>query len=100
MNAELAMEIDRDIMSYVREMQRMAPVAEDAVQRFLTVIRHRRILATETGDRLRYLADSGLLKTRSEWLRGGVVVTYTITANGMDVLDGNVPPPQYRGDAR
>lgn len=95
MKTKIAIEIDREIMSYVREMQRIGPVTAEACERFLKVTRRRQVTGDDIADRLAYLVDRGLLKRESEW-DGGELHTYTITANGMDVLDGTLPPPQWR----
>jgi hypothetical protein len=96
MNPALAVEIDRDILSYVREMQRLGPVTSEPVERFLRVVRRREIASDDVADRLAYLTDKNLLKKRVEWSGGGQMEIYAVTADGMDVLDGNLPPPQWR----
>jgi hypothetical protein len=94
---ELALqaEIDRDILAFVREMEQLAPVSVESIVSFETVTRRRRVLDCKLRDRIAYLVRAGLLKSNSEW-RGGEQVNYTITALGMDVLDGNAPPPNWR----
>jgi hypothetical protein len=100
MKPELAAEVDRDILGYVREMQQHGPVTAAAVYRFLTNIRRRRVTELDVGERLDYLAatDRKLLECHTEW-RQGEFNHYTITADGMDVMDGVLPPPNW-GKAR
>lgn len=97
MKTEIAMEIDREILSYVREMQRLGPVTAEPIERFLKITRRRSALTgADIADRIAYLADRNLLKKSSEWANGSELTIYGITADGMDVLDGTLPPPQWR----
>lgn len=89
-------ELDRDIMSYVREAVRMAPVTAEAVHGFIRVARRKNFSVPEIDDRLRYLESAGYLEKHTEWT-GGEFVHYTITADGMDVLDGVRPPRGWTG---
>lgn len=97
MKPELAAEVDRDILGYVREMQQHGPVQSEPVERFLVNIRRRKVTAMDVVERLEYLSanDRALLEKHVEWNRGEFV-HFTITANGMDVLDGVLPPPNWR----
>lgn len=95
MKPEIQAEVDRDILCYVRDMQAAAPVTAEAVTRFLTNIRNRRVTADDVVDRLAYLTDRELLKKHVAWKQGRFE-NYTISADGMDVLDGKLPPPNWR----
>jgi hypothetical protein len=88
-------EIDEDILAYVREAQKLACVQEESITKFLVITRRRKITAVSVRDRIDYLTSAGLLKSETVW-EGGELTHYTITALGMDVLDGNVPPPNWR----
>ena len=89
------MEIDRLILNYVRGMQQMAPVTVDSVVSYLVNVARRHVTQMTVEDRLAYLVSSGYLDRKVEW-DGGEVVRYLITANGMDLLDGNIPPKNWR----
>lgn len=97
MKPALAQELDREILAYVREMQQHGPVQAEAICRFVQVVRRRRVTALDIQDRLLYLsaADRRLLESHTEW-QDGEFTHYTITADGMDVLDGALPPPNWR----
>lgn len=84
-------EIDRDILYYVREMQRLAQVQAGSVLGFLKVQRRRQLALRDVEDRLAYLVSAGYLAKNREW-HGGEYFHFTITADGMDVLDGVKPP--------
>lgn len=86
---------DADILSFVRGMQQHAPVLEDSVHTFLTKVRRRSIILSETRDRLAYLVSANFLKRERVW-NGGEEEHYTITALGMDTLDGAVPPRDWQ----
>lgn len=94
--AELSQQHDTDeeILRYVREMQKNAPVELETIFQFLTRIRRKNLTRTELQDRLIYLTDKKLLTEKKEW-SGGEIRHWTITAYGMDVLDGNVPPDYW-----
>jgi len=90
-------EMDREILGYVRGMQDMAPVTAESVHRYLKNVEgRRRVAELDVTDRLAYLASAGYLEKKVEW-DGGEVVHWRITADGMDVLDGNVPPRNWKG---
>ncbi len=91
-------EMDREILEYVRAMQRMAQVMALSVHSFLTVQRRRQVLLKDVEDRLAYLVSASYLERNQEW-QGGEYFHYTITADGMDVLDG-VKPPRGWGEER
>ena len=88
-------EIDQDILYYVREMQRMAQILAESIHSFLTVTRRRRMTTKEVQDRLDYLVSAALLKEHKEF-QGGEFLHYRITATGMDVLDGAIPPRNWK----
>jgi hypothetical protein len=94
--AELSQQRDTDneIMQYVRGMQQSAPVELETIFQFLTTIRRKRLTRTELQDRLTYLVGKDVLKEIKEW-SGGEIRHWQITAYGMDVLDGNVPPDYW-----
>ncbi len=89
-------ETDQDILAYVREMQKHAPVVEEAIHNFLTTVRRRKIATFETRDRLDYLVSANFLKEEKVWV-GGEEIHYTITALGMETMDGAVPPRGWEG---
>jgi len=89
-------EIDRDILSYVREMMRAAPVEAQSVFAYLAVTRRRKVILSEVEDRLNYLTDAGFLILKVEWEGGRELRHWLCTALGMDVLDGNVPPRNWK----
>lgn len=88
-------EIDEDILAYVREAQKLAPVSEESICKFLVVTRRRKITALSVRDRLEYLSSANSLKAEKVW-EGEEKVFYTITADGMDLLDGNIPPRNWK----
>lgn len=90
-------DIETDILAYVREMQQRADVVEESICNFLVITRRRKITAVSVRDRLDYLTSAGLLKATKIW-DGGEKINYTITSYGMDVMDGNVPPPGWTRD--
>jgi hypothetical protein len=89
-------EVDRDILSFVREFQRRAPVTAEAISGFLMDIRRRSVTKSDVEDRLVYLASAGDLQRTVEWQQGEFV-HYQITAQGMDRLDGAIPPRNWAG---
>ena len=89
-------ETDEEILNYVRGMQGTAPVTDESLHRYLNRIARRKITERAVGDRLTYLASAGCLDKFSEW-DGGQVDRYEITAKGMDILDGKIPPLNWRG---
>lgn len=96
--AELANrnEMDQEILYYIREMRRLAQITSDSVLAFLRTQRRRQVTLPEVQDRLDYLVSAEYLKRETEWV-GGEYVHYRITAAGMDLLDGAVPPRNWRG---
>jgi hypothetical protein len=90
-------DLDHDILFYVREVQKIAPVTEESVHGFVTAQRRRRVTRSDIADRLDYLASSGCLEKHTEWQAGeGNVDYWKITAKGMDILDGNIPPLNWK----
>jgi hypothetical protein len=87
--AHIQREVDEDILAYVREMQQYAPVTLESIHSFETRTRRREIRPDQVRDRVAYLVSAGYLTRSEEW--PGPVVSYAITADGMDVLDGNRP---------
>lgn len=87
-------ETDHDILGFVRSMQQHAPVTEKSVHNFLTIVRRRKITITETRDRLGYLVSADFLKAEKVWV-GGEETYYTITALGMELQDGIIPPRDW-----
>jgi len=88
-------ETDSDILAYVREMQQHARVLPESIHGFLTNARRRKVTSAAVLDRLTYLTSAGFLKLEKEW-EGGEIQHYTITALGMDLLDGEIPPPNWK----
>jgi len=84
-------EMDQEILYYTREMQSRAPVTAESITGFLTGARRRKVSARETQDRIDYLVSAGYLVAIKEW-QGGEFTHYRITAAGMDLLDGAIPP--------
>jgi hypothetical protein len=91
-------ETDQDILAYVRELQKHAPVVEEAIHNFLTTVRRRKIATFETRDRLDYLVSANFLKREKVW-NGGEEEQYTVTALGMETMDGAIPPRGWNGKA-
>lgn len=87
-------EVDRQILEFVRGMQDSAPVTAESVHRYLENVARRRVTELTVEDRLRYLTEAGFLKRVCEW-DGGEVVRWEITADGMDLLDGAIPPRNW-----
>jgi len=87
-------ETDRQILHYVRGMQSVAPVTLDSVHNYLTHAARITIGRSDAQDRLTYLAKAGYVEKLTEW-DGGEVVRFEITADGMDVLDGAIPPRNW-----
>jgi len=88
-------EIDRQILAFVRGMQESAPVTADSIFAYLR--NHARIRCTpsQADDRIAYLHSAGLLEKFTEW-DAGEITRYEITALGMDLLDGKVPPRNWK----
>ena len=86
-------EMDQEILYYTREMQSRAPVTAESILGFLTVARRRKVSAKDVTDRLDYLISEEVsyLKQIKDW-QAGELIHYRITATGMDVLDGAIPP--------
>lgn len=81
----------RAVCAYVRELSPMAPVTEDAIARF--AMRHAGAEAPHVvKDDLVYLADCGDLKRERAWADGAWIFQFTITAQGIDRLDGRLAP--------
>ena len=92
--AQIAMqqEQERDIAAYVREAQIMAPIRAEHVHGFLTRVRRFEITLHQVRDRLAYLVSRGYLAADRRWAAGeGYVDYFTVTADGMDALDGRRP---------
>ena len=87
-------DMDSDILYFVRGMQATAPITEETTVSFIQNICHRRVTPLRIRDRLHYLVAAGLLNRKTEW-DGGEVTHYTITALGMNVLDGVCPWPGW-----
>lgn len=93
-------ELDREIMFYIRETRRLDPeaiVTAESVLGFLTAQRRRDTRIGEVEDRLAYLVDAGFLRKGKHWDFGRWLHFYTVTADGMDVLDGARPPRSSGG---
>ena len=93
--------IDTEILYYVRNMQEVSPVTAENIFMFLHTTRRHELLQPFVKDRLAYLTSAApdkpaLLTETVEW-DGGEVRFYRITAAGMDLLDGAVPPRNWRG---
>jgi hypothetical protein len=89
-------ELDRDIMMFVRMSAIAAPVTAEAVTGFIQTVRRRRVTDSEIADRLQYLVGAGYLKRNVEW-QNGEFVHFSITADGVDVMDGVKPPRNWQG---
>ena len=87
-------EIDREILTFTREMHKMAPVTVESIESFLRVQRRRHVTPRAVADRLHYLTAAGFLTKRRAW-RAGEFINYEITATGMDFLDGAIPPRNW-----
>ena len=88
-------QVDEEILGFVREMEQMAPVTAESVEKYLVVTRRRKITAMVVRDRLNYLTSANYLSCDPIW-DGKPIDTYTITAEGMDLLDGNIPPRNWK----
>lgn len=95
--AQARKELDEEILFYVREMQNTAPVTDESICGFCRDTRRRNVSLQQIQDRLAYLSaqDVGYLKKNVEW-NAGEFVHYTITGEGMDLLDGAAPPRQWK----
>lgn len=91
--------MDREILHYVRSMAGMAPVTQDAIHGYLTHAARRVCTPDDVRDRLTYLVSAEYLNCKREW-DGGEVVIYTVTATGMDMLDGRIPPREWNGGTK
>ena len=89
-------EMDREILHYVREMQKHADVEAVSVAGFLRCQRRRKVSDQAVADRLDYLTSAGYLADGKRWSAGAEVVSYKITADGMDLLDGKLPPRGWK----
>lgn len=89
-------ELDRDILAFVRGMQKHAPVTEESIYEFIVGPRRRRVTIDDIRDRIIYLLNAKHLEARGNWKDGAELVEYTITADGMDLLDGNIPPRNWK----
>jgi len=89
-------EMDAEILNYVRGMQKFAPVTSEGIYMYLKNTVRRKTTEMDVEDRLIYLTDAGYLKKETVW-DGGEVVRYEITATGIDLLDGNIPPRNWNG---
>ena len=87
--------LNEETLRFVRDLQQSAPVTEEAIHAYLTTARHIRVAITDLRDRILYLASAGYLSSHTEWQDGGEMTTYTVTAMGMDLLDGELPPPNW-----
>jgi len=100
MNSELgiqiAREIDNDIRYFVRGMQDQGPVTAESVEGFLVRARRRQIRADQVRDRLNYLVSLKDLERHVEWNAGAELKHYTITAQGMQRMDGVIPPEEWK----
>jgi hypothetical protein len=88
-------EMDHDMLYFVREMQRRAPVQSMSIHSFLQVQRHRQVSLKDVQDRVDYLVSAKFLEPITEW-QGGEFRHYRITADGMDLLDGAIPPRNWK----
>ena len=89
------LDLDHDILFYVRDAQALAPVTEESVFGFVVKQRRRKVTILDICDRLNYLTAAKYLDYHHEW-KNGDFVHYTITADGMDLLDGNIPPRDWK----
>jgi hypothetical protein len=89
-------EVDKDVLLYVREMQKIAPVQTMSIHSFLAFNRRRGVSTKDVQDRLDYLVSAKYLELVTEW-QGGEFKHYRITADGMDLLDGAIPPRGWKG---
>lgn len=87
-------QIDEEILGYVREMQQLAPVTEDSIFKYLVKTRRREVTQVAVKDRINYLTSADFLKAEKEW-DGKEFIRYTITADGMDRMDGLLPPRNW-----
>lgn len=89
------LDLDHDILFYVRDAQTLAPVTDESIHGFVVSQRRRRVTLSDIRDRLNYLESAKCLDKRPDW-QGGEVWFWTITAKGMDLLDGNIPPLNWK----
>ena len=89
-------ELEEEILHYVREMERQAPVTVETLLGYLQQVRRRRVLRSELEDRLLYLVKAGQLERKVEWQDGDDFEWFEVTRAGMDRLDGVTPPPGWR----
>lgn len=90
-------QLDREILFYARGMASTAPVTQESVLAYLTGPARMRVSALQVDDRVNYLISAGYLERRVTW-ENGEVERLLITAKGMDLLDGNIPPPGWTGE--
>lgn len=88
-------ELDHAILTYTRELCTRGPVTAEAMLRYLKTARHLRVTEVEVEDRLLYLEGAKYLEPKKEW-EGGEFVHYVITADGQDLLDGVIPPRNWK----
>jgi hypothetical protein len=85
-------ELEADVLAYVRGLQAMAPVNEEAIHGWLTRVRGRRVTAAELRDRIADLVDRGYLAESREWKAGvGPQSYYRVSARARAALDGAEP---------
>lgn len=84
-------QIGREILAYVRESQARAPVSVRSITAFLKVGCGREIDRAAVQDRVTYLVAADYLHSQRVFEAGEYVEYYRITADGMDILDGNKP---------
>jgi len=89
-------ELRRTLLDYVREMEQHAPVELDAIVAFCRGAARRRESAREITDQVGYLVDCGDLDEEEVWEAGSVARFYSISAQGRDRLDGNIPPWNWK----
>jgi hypothetical protein len=89
-------ELDEEILTFVRGLETYGPVTEESVARYIRIQRARRVCARTIQDRLLYLAKAKYLEQITTW-SGGSVTRYEITALGMQLLDGAIPPEGWKG---
>src|ERR1035437_1953304 len=90
-------EMDQEILYYARGLQARAPVTAPSILGFLTGARRRKVSAKDVQDCLDYLIsrDVAYLEEIKDW-QAGELIHYRITATGMDVLDGAIPPRGWK----
>ena len=81
----------RLISGYVREFSQRAPVRDEAVWRFAQRYAQAES-SSQVRDDLMYLASVGDMTRAREWSDGEWVWNHEITAQGIDRLEGRLPP--------